>query len=253
MTKKGFVIGILSSSLLILGWYIVALFIASPLILPNPHIVFFDSINLIKEPEFCKMLITTCYRGIIAFSISLICSFCLGFIAGIHPSFESALKPWMTTIKSTPVVSFILIALLWFGSSKVPIFVSVLMTLPILTEAIAQGVKSSDTKLLEMAHTYHLKRRAILLNIQLPSAMPYFLAGAGASLGLTWKVVVAGEILSSPRYGIGSAMQTAKLHLETPRVFSLTITAIFLSIVTELLFNFFIFLSTRHNKIDGAM
>ena len=119
-----------------------------------------------------------------------------------------------------------------------------------MTEAIAQGVRSSDTKLLEMAHVYHFSKLDILAHIRLPSAMPFFLSGAGTSLGLTWKVVVAGEILSSPKYGLGSAMQTAKVHLETPRVFSLTIAAILLSISTELLFDFFVYLSRRHIKID---
>ena len=199
------------------------------------------------------MLQATCFRGLLAFSISLVCALILGLAGGIFPLFTAAMRPWMTVIKATPVVSFILIAILWFGSSTVPVFVSILMTLPIMTEAISQGVRSTDKKLLEMSQIYHFRCKDSILHIFIPSALPYFLGGAGASLGLTWKVVVAGEILSSPRFGIGSAMQNAKVHLETSRVFSLTLTAISLSIITELFFNLLIHFSTQKTLREEAV
>ncbi len=251
MTRKGFLTGTVSAVVLIAVWYIAALVTASPFIMPSPAMVFTDSFNLVSDPEFARMLAATCGRGILAFLVSLACSFVLGLGSGMYPSFSAVIRPWMTIIKATPVVSFILIALLWFGSSLVPVFVSVLMTVPVMTEAIAQGVRSSDKKLLDMARIYHFRRRDVLLHIQLPSALPYFIGGAGASLGLTWKVVVAGEILGSPHFGIGAAMQTAKVHLETARVFSLTLTAILLSVLTELLFNFFLGLALRRSGQEG--
>ena len=252
MKYKGFLTGLCSTIVLVGIWQIASMAVALPFILPTPGSVLADSINLVITPSYAGMLLATCARGIIAFLLSLFLSFVLGITSGMYPAASAALRPWMTIIKATPVVSFILIALLWFGSSTVPVFVAILMTMPVMTVAIAQGVRSSDTKLLEMAQVYHFSKLDILFHIRLPSAMPFFLSGAGTSLGLTWKVVVAGEILSSPKYGLGSAMQTAKVHLETPRVFSLTIAAILLSIMTELLFDFFVFLSRRHITADEA-
>ena len=251
MTGKGLLTGTVSCGVLVALWAGAARITGSFFILPSPYQVFRDSIVLVRDPSFFLMLAATCSRGLAAFAISLILSFLLGFPAGMSDSFSAALRPWMTIIKATPVVSFILIAILWFGSSFVPVFVSVLMTLPVLTEAIAQGVRSSDSKLLEMSKAYHFRKLDVLLHIQLPSALPFFIGGAGASLGLTWKVVVAGEILSIPHIGIGSSLQTAKVHLETARVFSLTLSAIALSILTELLFEFLMHLSRRHAGQEG--
>jgi len=249
---KRFVIYSLSTCALIGLWAVAAHFVASPFILPSPSSVAADAFSLALEPGFARMLGATCARGVIAFAVSLALSAVLGIASGSVPSFNLALKPWMSVIKSTPVVSFILIALLWFGSALVPVFVAVLMTLPVMTEAIATGVRSSDQKLLEMARVYRFGARKRILHVQVPSAMPFFLAGAGASLGLTWKVVVAGEILGSPRFGIGSAMQTAKVHLETSRVFSLTLAVILLSVVTEWLFGYLVRLSKRHAIREAA-
>jgi len=52
-------------------------------------------------------------------------------------------------------------------------------------------------------------------------------------LGLTWKVVIAGEVLAQPLHGIGTGMFQAKLYLETGEVFAWTVCAIVLSAVTE--------------------
>jgi NitT/TauT family transport system permease protein len=252
MTKRALVAGTASVGVLLVLWQIGAVLVASPFILPGPVPVFFDALALVTDASFHSILGATFARGFLSFSISLILSFILGLLSGMNESFSAMLRPWMSAIKATPVVSIILIALLWFGSSNVPIFVSILMTMPVMTEAIAHGVKSSDTKLLEMAEVYRFSKKKILMNIRLPSALPFFLAGAGSSLGLTWKVVVAGEILSSPKFGLGSAMQTAKVHLETARVFSLTVTAILLSIATEILFDFFVKLSKSRSSTTAG-
>lgn len=235
--KKSTLAAILASSAVLFGaWELLARAIASPLILPAASSVLRDSGRLFLEQAFLADVAYTFARGLAAFAVSFALSAALGALAGTRPLFSAALSPWMSVIKSTPVVSFILIAILWFGSDIMPIFVAVLMTLPVMTEACAQGARSCDPRLLEMARVFAIPRRKVLFAIRIPSAMPYVLAGAGASLGLTWKVVVAGEILGFPRSGLGSAMQTAKVHLETTRVFSLTLVAIALSVITELSF-----------------
>lgn len=246
MNRKTFLIGLASAAVLALAWALAAHVVAAPFILPGPAAVLRDCVSLALTPDFWRMFGATLWRGLSAFSVSLALSSALGFASGVRPGFSAALRPWMTVIKSTPVVSFILIAILWFGSSIVPVFVAVLMTVPVMTEAIAQGVRSADPKLLLMARCYRFGKWKTVMQVRIPSAMPYFLGGAGASLGLTWKVVVAGEILSVPRAGLGTAMQTAKVQLETARVFSLTAAAILLSVATEFAFDRFVCASRRH-------
>ncbi len=251
-TKARWGWGLASLAAIILAWQLTAILIGSAFILPGPLGVLIDGIKLVSEKTFWALLGATCLRGVVAFLASFFCSVALGLAAGISESFAAALKPWLTVIKSTPVVSFILIALLWFGSSSVPVFVAILMTLPVMTESIAQGVRRCDPKLLEMGKVYRLSAWTIISKIRLPSATPYVLAGAGTSLGLTWKVVVAGEILSSPKLGLGSAMQTAKVHLETARVFSLTVAAIVLSVATDFAFERLVALSKRHEQRNDS-
>lgn len=229
-------------------WEFLSSKVDSPLILPSIRDVLRDFASLVESPHFPRDSLATFMRGLAAFFVSFALSIALGVLSGVFPLFTAILTPWMSVIKSVPVVAFILITILWFGSGIVPVFVAVIMTLPVMAEATAQGVRAADKKLLEMARSYRMSRRSILMNIRIPSAMPFILAGAASSFGLTWKVVIAGEILSFPESGLGSAMQTAKVHLETPRVFSLTIVAILMSVVTEILLRRLARFSSRHER-----
>ena len=70
--------------------------------------------------------------------------------------------------------------------------------------------------------------------------LPYFFSGALSAFGLSWKVVVAAEILCLPKSAIGSALQTAKVHIETTDVFAITMSIIIISFVLETIAAIFI-------------
>lgn len=235
--------------LLVIVWQVASAAVGESFLLPSPREVFLDMAALSSGPFFFAELGATFLRVLAAFGVAVAASFAFGLPAGHSPVIRAAISPLMTLVKSTPVVSFILIALLWFGSSLVPVFVSVLMILPVMTEAISRGVRQTDTALLAMARVYRFSARDRLLHIRIPSALPYFFAGAGASLSLAWKIVVAAEIIGFPRIGIGSAMQTAKTHLETSRVFSLTVFVILASGLTEALFSLLAKAAGRHSAV----
>jgi NitT/TauT family transport system permease protein len=55
---------------------------------------------------------------------------------------------------------------------------------------------------------------------------------------MVWKVVIAAEVLTVPRYGVGSRMQLAQVQLETDRVLSWTLVAVFLTAFGDLVFTF---------------
>ena len=231
-------------------WEITALVISSPLILPPPLEVAVSFSRLASTALFWNHIFHTLIRTFSAFAISLAVSVILGSLSGLSTSADALLKFPMTIIKATPVVSFILLALFWFTSSKVPIFVSVLMTLPVLTSSVSLGIRKTDPKLLEMAHAYGLRPVTIISSIYFPSIIPSFASGSLAAFGLSWKVVVAAEVISLPRYASGSALQTAKVHLETADVFSISICVIFFSFICETLFSLVIAKLLKRGKLD---
>jgi NitT/TauT family transport system permease protein len=88
-----------------------------------------------------------------------------------------------------------------------------------------------------MASLFRVPKRRLFLELRLPSAIPHLLSGARSALGLCWKVVVAGEILSQPARAVGRGMQDSRLMLETASVFAWALAAVLLCGVTELAFS----------------
>lgn len=203
------------------------------LILPSPPRVLGELLELAPRPEFLLAVGGTFIRGIEAFALSSLAGALAGFAAGSLPLVRAALSPLLTTIRATPVLALILLALLWFPSGSVPVFAAFLMAFPVMAASAMEGAGAAPAELLEMAELFGVPPRRRLLELRLPAALPFFAAGARASLGLSWKVVVAGEVLAQPGFAIGTGMQNSRALLETPRVFAWAFAAILLCGLAE--------------------
>ncbi|MGI6433319.1 MAG: hypothetical protein ACOXZ4_05675 [Sphaerochaetaceae bacterium] len=53
---------------------------------------------------------------------------------------------------------------------------------------------------------------------------------------MVWKVVIAAEVLTVPRYGVGSRLHLAQINLETAEVLAWTLIAILLTAAGDLIF-----------------
>lgn len=227
---------LLSIFVLLAAWFFLSKLINAELILPSPLEVFSSMGSLVKTKAFWQAFAHTFLRVIISFAITVVIGTALGIAAGFSKFLRDFFELPLAVIRATPVVAFILIALFWFKSGTVPVFVSVLMTLPIMTTAVANGFSKADEKLMGMAKVFCLTRSQIFKYIQFPSLVPFLLNGMVSSFGLTWKVVAAGEVLSLPKYAAGTMLQKAQVHLETSTVIAVAIILVLVSFVIERLF-----------------
>jgi len=229
-------VGLLSVAVLVGLWHVGALLVGKDIILPSPLRVLREFIAIAPSPDFREAVAGTFARGLEAFAISSLAGSVAGFAAGRSALVQAALSPLFTTIRATPVLALILLALLWFPSGVVPVFAAFLMAFPVMAASAMEGARAAPKELLEMAALFKVPRRKILLEIRIPAAFPFFAAGARAALGLSWKVVVAGEVLAQPHRALGTGMQTSRMLLETPRVFAWALAAILLCGLAEWLF-----------------
>ena len=227
---------ILSLAFIIALWFLLSHLVNAPLILPTPVSVFSSTVDLVKSPIFWRAFAHTFLRVIISFAITVLLGTALGIGAGFSRFFRSFFELPLAIIRATPVVAFILIALFWFKSGTVPVFVCVLMTLPIMTTAVSNGFTKTDEKLLGMAKVFNFTRGQVFRYVQLPSLVPFFLNGMVSTFGLSWKVVAAGEVLSLPKYAAGTMLQKAQVHLETSTVMAVAILLVVVSFLLEQLF-----------------
>ena len=215
------------------AWHLLSLAIGSVLILPGPREVLATLSSLVGSPEFWNSVAGTLKRVFLSFALTLMAGSITGMISAIHPFARDFLAPILTTIRATPVLALILIAMFWLPSSGVPVLSAFLMAYPIIHVSAYTGMASIDAELLEMASVFKVPSSVQFFSLRLPAARGHFLSGAKNALGLCWKVVVAGEVLSQPAFALGTGLQDSRLSLDTSGVLAWAVATVFLCGMSE--------------------
>lgn len=214
-------------------WQVAAMLVNQPLYMPTPAETFTSLGGLVVMQDYWLSVGFTFYRVVFGLIVSFILGIILAFFASRISLLESLLQPLMAVVKSTPVMSVIVLALVWFSSSFVPVFSCILLCLPIFYTNTLSGLRGIDKNLLEMAEVFNVKHRRVIHGIIIPSVLPHIYSALAVCLGFAWKSVVAAEVLSSPKYSVGFKLYATKLYLDTPALFAWTLTIIVISLIVE--------------------
>ena len=223
----------LSITFLFLSWKGLSMYFNSEMILPSPESTLISVIKLIISKDFAIIIFATISRGLLGFVISLILGLGLGILAGINKNFNAFLAPILVTIRSTPVISLILLALIWFKVNNVPIFIAFLTMFPFICTNVIDGIRNVDKRLVEMAVIYKTPHQKIVREVYIPAISPFIFSGITSAIGFGWRAVIIGEVLSQPRFGIGTLMQTAQTYLLVDEVIAWTVIAVIISFAFE--------------------
>lgn len=220
----------------IIVWQLVYILINNELYVPAPINVIKTLKVLIFKLDFWQSVGFSIFRTLAGIAISIILGIVLGIVCSINAFLYELINPLVIAIKSTPIMSFIIIALVWFSSDNVTIFICFLMCFPLIWTNVVEGIKNVDKDILSMAEVYKVKKIVVFNKIYVPSVLPYFSAACISSIGLGWKASIAAEVLSNPKYSIGGQLYNAKLYMDSSELFAWTFVVIVISIIFESLF-----------------
>jgi NitT/TauT family transport system permease protein len=210
-------------------WKILSMHLKSDFVLPSPEKTLVTTITLFGDSKFLATVGITISRGLFGFIISGLLGIGTGIITGINPYVNSFLSPILVTIRSTPVISIILLALIWFNPGSVPVFIGMLTMFPLICTNVSDGIRSIDKELIVMATFYKVNRKRIIREVYIPAILPFIVSGASSALGIGWRAIIIGEVLSQPEYGIGTMMQNAQIFLKVDALIAWTIVAVLIS------------------------
>ncbi len=139
----------------------------------------------------------------------------------------------IAVFKSVPVASFVVLLLIWFGSGRLSFWISFLIVLPNVYVNTLAGLKSTDSRLLEMARVFGMGRGKKFFYIYRPALMPYIGSCLKISLGMSWKSGVAAEIIGLSEASLGERLYMSKIYLDTAGLFAWTVTIVLVSFLFE--------------------
>ncbi|MFB0921355.1 MAG: ABC transporter permease subunit [Oscillospiraceae bacterium] len=217
-------------------WEGAYLLIGRDIYFPSPVSVVTTFFRLLTEQKTWVVIGWSLYRTLFAIVASAVLGVIFGMACGLNRAMYNFVNPLMVILKSTPVVSVIIISIIWFRSTDVPIFSGFLMCFPIVFSGTVAGVRGTDPKLVEMCCFYKVGSWDMLKKLYFPAAKPYINASVISEIGICWKAVAAAEVLSMPRLSIGANLYFAKTSLDPALLFAWTAIIILLSFVFETIY-----------------
>ena len=200
-------------------WQGVAVAVDQEILVAAPAQVLARAADLGVTADFWATVWHTSARIGVGFVAAAVVGVLTATLASTVRAVDALLSPLITAIRSTPVVSFIILVLLWADSRRLAVVISFLMVMPIIHTTVLVGIAGRDRAMLEVATVFRVPWQRRVAAIDVPAVLPFFLAGCRVGVGLAWKSGIAAEVIGLPRGSIGERLYDAKLLLSTPDVF----------------------------------
>ena len=217
----------------LLLWQLASMAVGLPLLLPSPLAVLLRLGQLCTGADFWLTVASSLLRILLGFLLGVLFGTALAGLCWRFRLVDALARPLLGVLKSTPVASFIILALVWVKTTWLATVISFIMVLPLIYANVREGIDSADRQLLEMAQVFRLSRRKTFRYCYLPAILPFFLSAISSALGFAWKSGIAAEVLGRPAWAIGSQIYDSKIYLETPDLFAWTLVVILLSVLLE--------------------
>lgn len=217
-------------------WQAASSALQNNIILVGPLEVLQSLLSQIHTMEFWKTIAFSFGKISLGFLLSFIAGILVGGAAFRFPLLEDFLEPPMSFLKSVPVASFIILALIWIGSKNLSLFIAFLVVFPMIYLHTMAGFRSADKKLLEMARVFRMQPVKKLFYIYRPALLPHLISGCRVALGMSFKSGIAAEVIGVPDHSIGEKLYMAKIYLSTADLFAWTLMILVISAAFEALF-----------------
>ena len=137
---------------------------------------------------------------------------------------ERSLVPYFVVLQTTPIVAIapVIVIQMGPGIQSISAIAFVISFFPMLSNTLV-GLHSVDEERRNAFRLYHANRRQTLLKLEFPTALPFILAGARISAGLSVIGAIVGEFVAGiggGRGGLGYVIAVSARHLDTDYLFS---------------------------------
>lgn len=142
-------------------------------------------------------------RMLIGFVVGSSVGIAVGTVVGYWKVGKRLVEPTVLALLPVPPIAWIplLIIVLGIGEGSKIALISLGSFFTLFVNTV-QGVRNTDTRLLEVAYVLEKNDGEILRAIVLPSALPSMIAGARVAAALSWTLLISAEVIASAQ-GLG--------------------------------------------------
>lgn len=214
-------------------------------LLPPPHRVITEGfLDPATRAELLGALASTSQVMLLGLSLAILSGVIAAVVMSQRYWIERSFYPYAILSQTIPILAMVPLIGFWLGfnfTSRV-IIVVIVSVFPIVTNTLL-GLKSAEPELHDLFTLHRASRRARLVKLQLPGAIPAMIASFRISAGLAViGAIIADFFFRQGQPGLGRLLDVYRARLQTEALFSAVILCSLLGIAV---FAFFGWLGQR--------
>jgi NitT/TauT family transport system permease protein len=207
-------------------------------VLPSPVAVWNALRTNVANGKITDAVQKSLVRLGLGFGLAIIGGTLIGLGMAVSSLVQRSVGSLMVGLQSLPSISWLPLAILWFGLTRGAIlFVVVLGALPSVALATAASVRQVPPILQRAGRTLGARRMRLWGRVIFPAAIPGYLAGLQQGWAFAWRSLMAGELIAgAASVGLGQLMEFNRQLFHTSVVMAVMIVIVAIGMVVDLAF-----------------
>jgi NitT/TauT family transport system permease protein len=202
-------------------------------ILPSPAATSRAVVEIATERANWAIAAATTSRALEGFLIASVAGTTAGVIAGYSAATLRLARPLVTLLLGVPPIAWIVLAMIWFGSTGGMVVTTVVIAVvPLTFVGAAEGIMTRDRGLDDMARAFGAGPWTRLSTLALRHVGAHVFPALVLALGTAFKVAVMAEVLANTG-GIGGGLARARSNLDVSEALAWVLIAVGALIVVE--------------------
>lgn len=154
--------------------------------------------GVITDPAFLRIAAITLGAVAEGLLLALVIGVFLGLLMGRSLLADRVLRHYVNSFYAMPMIVIVPLVSLWFGYTSAARLVTIVFAAAFsITVNVADGARAVPREYLEVAASYRSRRFRTLLEVVLPAATPYLLAGLRLAAGRALIAAVVAEFFTA--------------------------------------------------------
>jgi NitT/TauT family transport system permease protein len=202
-----------------------------PYVLPSPGTVLLALVELLRRD--LPHLGITLARWTAGVAFALVVGSALGIVMASARRLAPYLRSLLFIDTGVPALSWMLLAILWFGNPEARIFfILVVLLLPFYAMNVYEGIKALPPEWVEMVEVFRPSRLQLLRLLVLPHIVPYVILTTKSVVGYAIRMTIFAELIAAA-VGVGARMSLAQSLFRIDTVLAWTVLLVVLNFVVQ--------------------
>lgn len=166
-------------------------------------------------------VLASCGRWLSGFVLAWVCAVLWAFAAYWHPFVKAITKPTVEVLQLVPGLAWVPVVILLFGlGPAATIAIIILTTFPVVALATHMGFASAKPEHIAVGKACGYGFWGLFRTVFLPGALPQIISGSRIALGVSWRVLVAAEMVVGSGEGLGYAIIQSRWSMDYASAFA---------------------------------